>query len=51
MLSLKEAKKPTAVLIRGAGVSAGYWAAIGADVIYASKNSDIGSIGVTMSYL
>jgi len=32
-------------------VSAAYMAASGADEIFASKNSDVGSIGVTMSYL
>lgn len=49
--ALKAAKKPTVALIRGAGDSAAYWAASGADKIFASKNSDVGSIGVTMSYL
>lgn len=49
--ALKSAKKPTVALIRGAGDSAAYWAAIGASRIFASKNSDVGSIGVTMSYL
>ncbi|MDP2951279.1 MAG: S49 family peptidase [bacterium] len=49
--ALKSAKKPTVALIRGVGVSAGYWAATGADRIFASKNSDVGSIGATMSYL
>ena len=43
--------KPTVALIRSYGNSAAYYAATGADVIFASKNSDIGSIGVTMSYL
>jgi len=50
-IALKNAQKPTAVLIRSAGVSAAYLAATGADKIFASKNSDVGSIGVTMSYL
>lgn len=48
--ALKYAKKPTVALIRGRGYSAAYWAATGADRIFASRNSDIGSIGVTMSY-
>lgn len=48
--ALKEAKKPTVALIRGAGTSAAYWAATGADRIIASALSDIGSIGVTYSY-
>lgn len=49
--ALKNTKKPTVALIRDAGASAAYWAASGADKIYASKNSDVGSIGVTYSYL
>lgn len=49
--ALKSAKKPTVALIRGAGDSAAYWAATGASRIFASQNSDVGSIGVTMSYL
>lgn len=49
--ALKRAKKPTAALIRGQGTSAAYYAATGADTIFASQNSTVGSIGVTMSYL
>jgi len=49
--ALKNAKKPTIALIRGAGASAAYLSAIGADIVLASKNSDVGSIGVTMSYI
>jgi len=49
--ALKLASKPTIAFIRSAGVSAAYWAATGADIIFASKNSDVGSIGVTMSYV
>lgn len=49
--ALRRAKKPTVVLIREGAVSAAYWAATGADTIFASRNSDVGSIGVTMSYL
>ena len=49
--ALKSAKKPTVALIREGGVSAGYWVATGANKIFASKNSDVGSIGATMSYL
>lgn len=48
---LKWAQKPTIALIRQQGLSAAYWAATGADAIFASKNSDVGSIGVTFSYL
>lgn len=49
--ALKGVKKPTVALIREGGVSAAYWAATGANIIFASKNSDVGSIAVTMSYL
>lgn len=49
--ALKKAIKPTVVLIRGFGNSAAYYAATGGDIIFASANSDVGSIGVTMSYL
>jgi len=49
--ALKKANKPTIALIREGGVSAAYMAASGADKIFASQNSDVGSIGVTMSYL
>lgn len=50
-IALKKANKPTVALIRGGGASAAYLAASGTDRIFASKNSDVGSIGVTMSYL
>jgi protease IV len=49
--ALKRATKPTIVLIRTAGLSSAYYAATGADVIFASQDSDVGSIGVTISYL
>lgn len=49
--ALKRAKKPVVALIRGAGASAAYWVATGADAIVASNLSDVGGIGVTMSYL
>lgn len=49
--ALKRATKPTVVLIRTAGLSSAYYAATGADVIFASQDSDVGSIGVTISYL
>ncbi|MDD3101783.1 MAG: signal peptide peptidase SppA [Patescibacteria group bacterium] len=49
--ALKNAKKPTVALIRDIGASAAYFAATGTDRIFASKNSNVGSIGVTMSYL
>lgn len=49
--SLKRSTKPTIALIRRQGLSAAYLAATGTDTIFASKNSDVGCIGVTMSYL
>ncbi|MBU0612968.1 S49 family peptidase [Patescibacteria group bacterium] len=49
--ALKSAEKPTVALIRGYGISAAYWAATGADWIIASENSEVGGIGITMSYL
>lgn len=49
--ALKRSKKPTVAFVRGAATSAAYWAASGADIIFSSALSDIGSIGVTMSYL
>ena len=49
--ALKRAAKPTVALIGENGLSAAYYAATGADIIFASENSAIGSIGVTMSYL
>lgn len=49
--ALKRTTKPTVALIRSTGLSAAYWAATGGDVIYASANSDVGSIGAVLSYL
>ncbi len=49
--ALKHLKKPTVALIRERGNSAAYLAASGAKYIIASANSDVGSIGVTMSYV
>jgi len=49
--ALKNAKKPTVAVIRQTGDSAAYWATTGADRIFASSLSDVGSIGVSMSYL
>lgn len=49
--ALVRADIPTVALIRGTGTSALYWASTGADVIFASALSDVGSIGVTISYL
>jgi len=49
--SIKTSKKPVIAFIREVGASAAYWAVSSADRIYASKNSSVGSIGVTQSYL
>ena len=43
--------KPKYALIRSAGDSAAYWIASAADKIFAFKVSNVGSIGVTGSYL
>lgn len=49
--AIKGLSLPTAALIREYGMSGGYLAATGADTIFASPLSDVGSIGITMSYL
>ena len=49
--ALKRASLPVAALIREYGTSGGYLVATGADAIFASPLSDVGSIGITMSYL
>ncbi len=49
--ALKHSSKPTVALIRERGDSAAYLSASGAKYIIASANSDVGSIGVTMSYV
>jgi len=51
MNSLKKMTKPVIALIREGAASGAYLIATGADKIYASEMSDIGSIGVSMSYL
>lgn len=51
MNAVKRAKKPTVAVIRESGVSGGYFVATGADYIFASEMSDVGGIGITMSYL
>jgi protease-4 len=50
-VAIKNSKKPVVALIREQGDSAAYWAISSADKIFASRNSDVGSIGVTQSYL
>lgn len=49
--AVKNSEKPVFGIIRDIGASGAYWAISSADKIWASKNSDVGSIGVTMSYL
>jgi protease-4 len=49
--AVKNAKKPVVALIREVGNSGAYLVASAADTIIASPMSDVGSIGVTMSYL
>ena len=49
--AIKNSEKPIVGLIRETGASAAYLAISAADKIFASKNSDVGGIGVTMSYL
>ncbi|EKD23721.1 MAG: hypothetical protein ACD_81C00189G0004 [uncultured bacterium] len=48
---LKRSALPVVALIREVGASGGYLIATGADTIIASPFSDIGSIGITMSYM
>ncbi len=49
--ALQHATKPTVALVADEGDSAAYWAATGAQTIFASANSSLGDIGVTQSYL
>jgi len=49
--ALKRSSKPTVAIIHGIGASAAYWVATGANTIFASSNSEVGSIGVVFSYL
>ena len=48
---LKSSSKPVVAYIRSVGASAAYWGATGASRIFAAKTSEVGSIGVTESYL
>jgi len=48
---LKRFSLPTVSLVRSAAASAGYLIATGANTIIASPWSEVGSIGVTMSYV
>lgn len=49
--TLKASTKPVIVYIRTMGASAAYWAATGADRIFALPSSQVGSIAVNSSYL
>lgn len=50
-VAVKNSKKPVVGLIREIGSSAAYWSISSASKIFASKNSNVGGIGVTSSYL
>ena len=49
--ALKRMTKPVIAVIREIAASGAYMIASGADKIYASEMSQVGSIGITMSYL
>jgi signal peptide peptidase SppA len=49
--AIKNSEKPVIAYVRDIGTSAAYLAISSADKIFASKNSSVGGIGVTMSYL
>lgn len=49
--ALSALDKPSIAWVRESADSAAYWVASAADTIIASKSSDIGSIGVTYSYV
>lgn len=49
--ALERLGKPSVAVIKEVGASAAYWAATGSDWIVASPVSDVGSIGVTGSYV
>ncbi len=51
MRALKDSGKPTVAFIRNRGLSSAYLIATGVETIFASQFSDVGSIGITMSYL
>lgn len=48
---VKNSAKPVVGYIREVGASSAYWAVSSATKIFASKNSNVGSIGITGSYL
>jgi len=49
--ALKHASKPTVAFVADEGTSAAYWAATGAQTIFASADSSLADIGVTESYV
>jgi len=49
--SLKALGKPSIAWVRSSADSAAYWIASAADTIIAGESSDVGSIGVTSSYV
>jgi len=49
--AVKAVGKPVIAWVRGSADSAAYWVASSADTIIAGANSDVGSIGVTSSYV
>jgi protease-4 len=51
MNAIKKMLKPSIVVIRESAYSGAYLIASGTDKIYASEMSDVGGIGVSMSYL
>jgi len=51
MMAVKNTSKPTVAVIRNSGTSGGYLIASAADRIFVSKLSDVGSIGISLSFL
>ncbi len=51
MLAIQKTSKPTVAVIHDVGASAAYLIASGADRIFASRVSSVGSIGVTADFL
>ena len=49
--AIKSSSKPVVAFIRETGASAAYWSISSAGKIFASENSNVGSIGVTSSYV
>lgn len=49
--AIKGSEKPVVAFIREVGASSAYWAISSADKIFASKNSNVGAIGITASYV